>query len=158
MDNSYHMTKRTNVPRIPCLNSCSESHVGKENKIGLKWTCEILLGFICLFGHEGSFFMYNCTVCSTNLSLSGWLEMVPRVELKSNFTIYKDLLPQNCLFFGPQEKGMHKKYPFNEWIVGIKPWLFQVQRESKCRLLEEAPHDKHIEANFLACPFSWNEI
>lgn len=107
--NNYHLTERTNVPRSPCLNSCSESHFGKREKNGLKWTCRRLWGFICLFWPWRTFGMYS-GYTQTNLSQSGRLEMVLRkyLQLLPSNTIYKDL-PQNChLIWAAREKDAGK--------------------------------------------------
>ena len=55
----------------------------------------------------------------TNLSQSGRLEMVLRKYLQA--TLFTKISLKTVILFGPLEKRMQEKYPFNDWIVGIKP-------------------------------------
>ena len=70
-------------------------------------------------------------------------------------------------FWAARKKGCTKNILFNEWIVGwcqtlIDLDFFVLSKGSLSvarafRGLKEATHNKHIEANLLACPFSWKK-
>ena len=165
-----YVPERTNVPRTPCLNSCSESRVGKEEKIGLKWTYRRLWGFVCLFWPWRTF-----VVCTEQLYTN---QPVPLRQTENGAescmfkswqaTLFTKIsLKTVWTFWAARKKGCTKNILFNEWIVGwcqtlIDLDFFVLSKGSLSvarafRGLKEATHNKHIEANLLACPFSWKQ-
>ena len=94
-------------------------------------------GLFACFGHEG---LLVCTAAihkPTCPNPADWKWCWENIFNCCQATLFTKISLKTVILFGPLEKRMQEKYPFNEWIVGWHQTLidldfFVVQRESKC--------------------------